>query len=106
MKTRTEPEWTFYRGRGRATLWVTVHEPTCWEMALLDSSKRHAQMNPDLPDIYRLLHDEARLELSWPEDGVPTETGITVTNHDRARGLLTWLADHHPEVLDHPLSEQ
>lgn len=93
-------EWGFRRARHRGTPWITYHLPTGWELGGNAGSLDRATRWVSDPAIYRDLLTEALFELTLTEDGVPAGRGLEVTNHDRARGILTWLADNHPDLVD------
>ncbi len=95
----TTGEWDFVRRDDSGTWWYTVHRPTWWELTGPDTSLAFARRWTAQPAIYRQMHDEAWGELAVTEYGIDTPAGVTVTNHDRARAVLTWLADHHPELF-------
>jgi hypothetical protein len=95
----TDGEWDYLRRVDTGSWWYTVHRPTWWELASPDTSLRYAQRWTAQTSIYRQMSDEAWGELSLPEHGGHTPDGVLVTNHDRARGVLTWLADNHPHLF-------
>jgi hypothetical protein len=106
LATRTEPrsrrahysadgEWKYTRGAG--SFWVTIHAPTDWDTGLLDATLRDARTNP--PTIHVGLYRQAWQTLARVEDVITYEDGTTISSHDRARGLLTWLFEHHPQLF-------
>jgi hypothetical protein len=99
--TSDNGEWGFRRARHRGTPWITYHLPTRWELSTTAGSLDRAARAASDPATYRDLLTEALFELTLIADPIPTAgaTGITVTNHDWARGVLTWLADNHPDLV-------
>lgn len=89
-------EWEFVRGPFG---WSTIHCPTGWDTGLVDGRLREARVNPADPVIYAVLRTQAWITLGRIEDVIPYEDGTTISNHDHARGLLTWLADNRPELF-------
>jgi hypothetical protein len=87
-------EWEFVRGPSG---WLTIHVPTRWDTGLVDARLRDARTNP--PTVYLGLHRQAWEVLGRIEDVITYEDGSTISSHDHARGLLTWLADNRPELL-------
>jgi hypothetical protein len=91
-------QWEFVRGPYG---WSTTHAPTRWNTGLVDATLRDARANP--PTIYIGLYRQAWQALDRIEDVITYEDGTTISTHDHARGLLTWLAEHHPELfVDQP----
>jgi hypothetical protein len=92
-------EWEFVRGPFG---WSTIHVPTHWDTGLVDAYLRNARANVDNPVVYAALRTQAWIALSRIEDVITYDDGSTISTHDHARGLLTWLADNRPELFAAP----
>lgn len=92
-------QWGFRRARHRGTPWITYHLPTHWELGTAAGSLDRSVAWAADPARYHDLLTEALFELTLVDDPVTTVTGVGMTNHDWARGVLTWLADNRPDLL-------
>ncbi len=97
----TDGEWGFHRAHHRGTPWITYHLPTHWELRSAAPSLERAASWAAAPTIYHDLLTEALFELTLVDEPIvkPTDDSPGITSHDWARGVLTWLADNHPELL-------
>jgi hypothetical protein len=89
-------QWEFVRGPFG---WLTIHCPTHWSTGWLDAYLRDARTNADNPAIYARMWNQAWRSLRQVEDVITYEDGTTISSHDHARGVLTWLDEHHPELF-------
>ncbi len=87
--------WCYERAADPDTRWYVIHNPTGWTISGGHSSLPRARCSTAASadalldlwlDAYRVLH-------------LPEDDTVAVTDHDRARAVLTWLAQHEPEVL-------
>ena len=85
--------WGYERCEGGGTMWFLIHLPTGWVITggygtLTDARTAVADASA-LLDLWL----DAQRELLLRDDGEP------VSNHDRARAVLTWMADNAPAAL-------
>jgi hypothetical protein len=92
--TSRDGRWCYERAADPTTRWYVIHNPTGWTITGGHGSLPRARAATASADALLDLWVDAHREL-----GLPDDRGHTVTNHDRARAVLTWLADHEPVVL-------
>lgn len=80
--------WGYDRREGGGSLWYLIHLPTGWVLTGGYGTLAAARAVVADESVLLDLWADAYRELLLPEDGEP------VSNHDRARAVLTWMADH------------
>lgn len=86
--------WGYQRAEDVGTQWYVIHLPTNWTLIGPHGTLRSARQDTADGTALLALWRDAHRELALPEHGIGK-----VTNHDRARAVLTWLVEHEPRSV-------
>ncbi len=86
--------WAYQRAEDEGTRWYLIHIPTGWTLIGGHGTLRAARADTATGDAFLDLWLDAHWTLTQPAYGIGD-----VDSHDRARAVLTWLADDEPRLV-------
>lgn len=88
--------WGYSRAEDTGTWWYVVHQPTNWMIPTTFATLDHAREFTAGPDAIGRFRADAERALTHL---TPDRRSEQAERHRaRARALLAWIAQHHPEV--------